>query len=101
MKFKETLAVGKQLKLDFSQVSKEVFEVKRLAYHQALQEEFFRIYRVESTEKRTIRAGESIWLLAQKTYHAPMWLIRQHNPAVNFRRVNAGVELTFPKVIKK
>jgi membrane-bound lytic murein transglycosylase D len=101
MAFKESLVVGKQLKLDFSNVNRTEFEKKRLAYHLALQEVFFKTHRVVKTEKRTLRKGESVWMLTQATYHAPMWLMRQHNPTIDFRRVNAGTKLIFPTVVKK
>ena len=98
---KAPLVVGKRLTLSFSKISKEAFEKKRLSYHLSLQESFFGRYRVTGTEKRRLKKGESVWMIAQGRYQAPMWLLRQYNPTVNFNKVRGGEIVTFPKVIKK
>ena len=98
---KKPLVVGKKLILSFSKVSKESFEKKRINYHVALQERFFRMYKVEGTEKRKIAKGESVWMIAQGRYRSPMWLLRQYNPTVNFNKLGYGVTLVFPKVVKQ
>jgi len=98
---KAPLVVGKRLTLGFSSVSKEVFEKRRLSYHLGLQESFFSRYRVTGTEKRKLKKGESVWIIAQGRYQAPIWLLRQYNPTVNFSKVRGGEIIIFPKVIKK
>lgn len=100
-KKKAPLVVGKRLKLSFSLVSKEQFEKKRIGYHLAVQEAFFKRYTVIGTEKRKMAKGDSVWVLAQGKYHAPMWLLRQYNPTVNFSKVGYGATLVFPKVVRK
>ncbi len=98
---KAPLVVGKRLTLGFSKVSKEAFEKRRLSYHLGLQESFFGRYQVTGTEKRKLKKGESVWMVAQGRYQAPMWLLRQYNPTVNFSKVRGGEIIVFPNVIKK
>ena len=43
------VAVGRRVKLDFSQVSAQQFVAARRAYHQHLQEEFFAAHRIAGT----------------------------------------------------
>lgn len=93
--------VGRRLMLDFSRVTKDAFEKRRVNHHVALQERFFKLYQITGTEKRTIKQGDSVWVIAQGRYRAPMWLMRQYNPTVNFSKVAYGSILVFPKVIKK
>lgn len=94
------IGVGRRLQLDFSKVPKSVFEKRRLAYHQQIQDEFFKRFRVIKSEKRTLLKGESVWLLAQNK-RVPMWLLRQYNTTVNLNRSQAGTRLTFPVVEKE
>ena len=96
MDFKTHVVSGTRLRLDFSRVSKEVFESRRLAYHQALQETFFRQFRISGTHIHTLQHGESIWALAKKTYQVPVWLLRQYNPDLDLDRVGSGVQVSIP-----
>jgi membrane-bound lytic murein transglycosylase D len=95
-KFKQPVVVGKRLKLDHSKVNRLTFEARRVAYHYAVQEAFFVRYRVRETRKHTIRRGESLWVLAQRTYRVPIWLLRQHNPDLDLQRIRPGMNVDFP-----
>ena len=76
--------IGRQKKLDFSRVTPEEFEQRRLEYHRTLQEEFFDAYVVSGTRTHMLRKGDSLWYLAQRKYEVPVWLLRQYNPDLDF-----------------
>jgi membrane-bound lytic murein transglycosylase D len=69
-----------------------------LAYHRALQETFFKRFRIAGTRDHVIRQGESLWILAHRTYDIPIWLLRQYNPDLNFDAVDIGANVTVPQV---
>lgn len=100
LKFGEPVVVSSRLSLDFSAISIGEFENRRIVYQKNLQEEFFTQYRIESTYQHTIKSGESLWVLALRQFKVPMWLLRQHNPDVNFNRIRTGVIIVVPKLIE-
>jgi membrane-bound lytic murein transglycosylase D len=96
MKPAAPLVIGRRLKLDFSRVAIRDFEEKRVNYHKQLQETFFVQYRIVGSEMHVVRAGESIWVLAQRRFNVPIWLLRQYNPDVDLGDVRPGTELVIP-----
>jgi membrane-bound lytic murein transglycosylase D len=70
--FEQPVIMGDRLKLDFSRVGPDVFEEKRRAFHVALQEAFFSDYHIVGTREHSVRAGDSLWLLAHYTYRVPI-----------------------------
>ena len=55
-------------------------------------------YQIADTESHVIKPGESLWLLAERTYKVPVWLLRQYNPDLNLDRVNPGTVVKFPRL---
>jgi membrane-bound lytic murein transglycosylase D len=100
MSFREAVVIGQMLTLDFSRVDQMTFEQRRIAYQQQEQGEFFMTYQIEDVENRKIKPGESLWVLAQRTYKVPVWLLRQYNPDLNLDRVSAGIVVKFPRLKK-
>jgi membrane-bound lytic murein transglycosylase D len=92
------VVIGRRLKLDFSKVSPDEFEAKRIDYHRQLQEAFFTQYRISGRVEHQVKAGESVWVLAQQRYNVPIWLLRQYNPDLDMGSVRAGVKLVIPTV---
>ena len=97
--FHQAVVIGQTLRLDFSRVSPEEFERRRIAYHRQLQEQFFSSHRIEDVEDHVIRRGESLWVLAQRTYNVPVWLLRQYNPDLDLDRVRPGTVVKFPRLV--
>jgi membrane-bound lytic murein transglycosylase D len=83
----ESLRVGRRLKLDFTTVSSREFVQRRLAYHQEHQAMFFQDHRITGDCTHTVRAGDSLWVIAARQYGIPFWLLRQYNPDVNLNGV--------------
>jgi membrane-bound lytic murein transglycosylase D len=84
MKAGTPVQIVRSAKLDFSHVTPEVFEQRRLEYHLALQEAFFEAYVVSGTEAHVLKKGETLWFLAQHKFEVPVWLLRQYNPDLDF-----------------
>ena len=98
MPFEQAVVVGERIRLDFSQVDRELFETRRVAYQTERQESFFRAYQIDEVVEHTVRSGESLWLLAAREYEVPVWLLRQYNPDVNLDRVRPGAVIRFPRL---
>jgi len=92
------LVLGRNVRLDFSRVARTVFEAKRVAYHRQLQDDFFARFRIEGSEPHKVRSGDSIWILSQKRYNVPIWLLRQYNPDVDLEALQPGTVIVIPKV---
>ena len=95
------LVIGKRLKLDFTKVTPEIFEQQRITYHRGLQENYFARYLIAGTQEHKIRRGESIWLLAERRYNVPIWLLLQYNPDLDLNKVKPGLVVNFPMVQEK
>ncbi len=98
IKYREAVEIGQMLTLDFSRIDAPTFEQRRVAYQQQRQNEFFMAYQIAETENHVIKPGESLWLLAERTYKVPVWLLRQYNPDLNLDRVNPGTVVKFPRL---
>lgn len=96
MPFDRAVVVGQRISLDFSNVDAQTFEQRRVAYHEQHQEAFFRTYQIADIREHVIRPGQSVWVLAQRTYSVPVWLLRQYNPDLDLERVNPGTVVKFP-----
>jgi membrane-bound lytic murein transglycosylase D len=92
------VGIGRSTKLDFSVVSRETFEQRRLEYHHTLQEEFFDAYEVVGTDTHRLKKGDTLWDLAEKRFRVPVWLLRQYNPTLDFSALQAGTRLTVPRI---
>jgi membrane-bound lytic murein transglycosylase D len=93
------VVIGRKVKLEFSKVTQDQFEARRLEYHKQLQEAFFTQFKISGDETHVIRSGESIWVLAQQRYNIPIWLLRQYNPDVDLGAVRPGTKLVIPTVV--
>jgi membrane-bound lytic murein transglycosylase D len=94
----EAVAIGQKITLDLSEIDAATFEQRRVAYHQQQQIDFFASHQIERIEPHVIKAGESLWVLAERTYKVPVWLLRQYNPDVNLDRVQPGTIVKFPRL---
>ena len=98
MKAGTPVQIGRTAKLDFSQVTTEVFEQRRLEYHLTLQEEFFEAYVVSGTESHVLKRGETLWYLSQHKFEVPVWLLRQYNPDLDFSSLRPGTTMVIPLI---
>ncbi len=92
------VVIGRKVKLDFSKVTPDQFEARRMEYHKRLQETFFTQFRIKGNDTHVIKRGESVWVLAQQRYNIPIWLLRQYNPDVDLGAIKPGTRLVIPTV---
>ncbi|GIK35341.1 MAG: hypothetical protein BroJett010_19000 [Gammaproteobacteria bacterium] len=97
---KRALVIGESVRLVFTNVSRETFLARRVAYHHDLQEDFFSRYRITDTTEHLLRRGESVWILASQKYKVPVWLLRQYNPTLDLDHVRPGTRVVFPKLVR-
>jgi len=100
MSFTRPVVIGRRLKLDFSKVTAAEFEQRRVDYQQALQEAFFADHQIRDTRTHVVQRGESLWVLAQRKYGVPVWLLRQYNPDVDLDNVHPGTQLIIPELVE-
>ncbi len=97
MEYQQPVLIGERLKLDFSKVNVEAFELKRRQFHRNLQSDYFKNWRIRQTEQHSIRRGDFLVNLARKR-SVPMWLFRQYNPEVEAAKIQIGQTVVFPVV---
>ncbi len=97
--FRTPVAVGQRIRLDLGTVDAKAFEERRIAYHRAQQDAFFRRHMISGVTEHTIRRGESIWIIALRRYQVPFWLFRQYNPGVDLHNVRPGTRLQIPVLV--
>jgi membrane-bound lytic murein transglycosylase D len=98
LSFREAVVLGQTLTLELARVDAPTFEQRRRAYHQQLQSDFFAAYQIQDIESHVIKPGESLWILAARTYNVPVWLLRQYNPDLNLDRIQPGAVVKFPRL---
>jgi membrane-bound lytic murein transglycosylase D len=76
------------------------FEVNRLQYHMAIEEDFFARYTVVDFEPRTVKSGDNLWRICNEA-RVPMWLLKKFNRGVNFYNLRLGDNLWIPKISPK
>jgi len=96
MPFREPVVIGRRLSLDFSVVSPDEFEVRRVAYQRDTQAAFFQAYDVTGVLHHVVQPGESLWELALQEFRVPVWLVRQYNPDLDLDRVSPDMVVNFP-----
>lgn len=96
--FRTPVQLGQRIRLDVSVVDASAFEDRRVAYHRAKQDEFFRKHIITGVTEHVISAGESIWLLSIRDYNVPVWLFRQYNPELDLHSVQPGMTVRFPEL---
>ncbi len=97
--FRTPVTVGQRIRLDLGTVNAKAFEERRIAYHRAQQDAFFRQHMITGVTEHTIRRGESVWIIALRRYKVPFWLFRQYNPGVDVDNVRPGTTLQIPVLV--
>ncbi|HAG71572.1 MAG TPA: hypothetical protein DCL66_05160, partial [Gammaproteobacteria bacterium] len=96
MQYRDPVIIGDRLELGFDSVSIDEFERRRREFHSSLQQEFFSKYRIQNVETYKVRRNDNIGRIARSRYSAPIWLVRQYNPELDFGRIQIGQEINFP-----
>ena len=97
--FRTPVEVGNRIRLDLGSVDVKIFEDRRIAYHRAQQDGFFREHIIAGVTEHVIARGESIWILSLRKYDVPVWLFRQYNPELDLHNVRPGATVHFPVLV--
>ena len=99
--FRTPVEVGQRIRLDVANGDVAQFESRRIAYHRAQQDAYFRQHVITGVTEHVIRRGESVWILSLRQYKVPIWLFRQYNPELDFHRVQPGTTIRFPVIVDR
>ena len=94
--FRTPVIVGQRIKLEIADVDVAGFESRRVAYHRAEQDRFFRAHIITGVTEHEIKRGEALWILSLRQYDVPIWLFRQYNPGLDLHKIRPGVTVRFP-----
>lgn len=98
MSYGTPIQIGQRLLLTFQNVTPEEFHRRRVEYHQGIEEDFYRNFRVEGETVYKIRPGDSIWLICNRNFEIPHWLLKKHNPNYDLANLIAGEDIVIPIV---
>ena len=98
LKLHAPVRIGQRVRLDFSQVTREVFETLRHEYHREQQASYFAAHRIVGTEVHIARPGDSAWTLTKRESQLPVWLLQQYNPDLDLSALRAGTQIVVPRV---
>jgi membrane-bound lytic murein transglycosylase D len=97
-----TLPLGRSIDIPVGSNPNSVkrFEVNRLQYHMAIEEDFFARYNVVDFDTRKVKSGDNPWRICSDA-QIPMWLLKKFNRAVNVYSLKPGDNLWIPKIAAK
>jgi membrane-bound lytic murein transglycosylase D len=98
LKLHTPVRIGQRIRLDFSQVTREVFATLRHEYHREQQASYFAAHRIVGTEVHIARSGDSAWTLTRHESQLPVWLLQQYNPDLDLSALRAGTQIVVPRV---
>ncbi len=99
--YDQPIRIEQPLWLTFERVTPEEFQRRRLEYHQTIEEDFYRNYRVVGENVYNVRRGENIWLICNRVFEIPYWLVKKYNSNTDLLRLVGGQELVIPSVVAK
>ncbi|HEV3286711.1 MAG TPA: hypothetical protein VG011_08160, partial [Steroidobacteraceae bacterium] len=98
LRYRTPVRIGQRIRLDFSQVTPEVFETLRHEYHRELQAAYFAAHRIVGSDVYIARPGDSGWTLTQHSAQLPLWLLQQYNPDLDLAELHPGTQIVMPRV---
>ena len=99
--FGKALAVGDKIIIPLkSDEDKQIFEKKRIEYHQTLEEGFDDQFNVIAFTAYEVKKGDNEWTVSNKL-QIPMWLLKKYNSTLGQRPMRVGDKLTVPILKEK
>ncbi len=89
--------VGQKIRIPLTQEGIYEFNLKRVQYHMALEEDFYSNYSVQAVEEYRVKRGENLLKLSEEK-QLPIWLIRKYLPANRKFSVRPGQVINLPKI---
>jgi LysM repeat protein len=82
IKSSRSVRLGQTIQLPIKdQATKKLFEKKRIAYHRALQKQYFNQYLVTGKKQYRFQSGDNPWTIAS-SHQIPLWLLKRFNPGI-------------------
>ncbi len=82
IKSSRSVRLGQTIQLPIKdQATKKLFEEKRIAYHRALQKQYFNQYLVTGKKQYRFQSGDNPWTIAS-SHQIPLWLLKRFNPGI-------------------
>ncbi len=101
MAYGTPIKMGQPLWLTFENVTPEEFHRSRVEYHQGIEEDFYRNFRIQGESAYKVRRGDNVWIICNRRFEMPSWLLKKYNPDKNLTNLRAGQELSVPIVEAK
>lgn len=98
MSYGTPIRVGQRLLLTFEKVTPEEFHRRRVEYHQTIEEDFYRNFVVQGEQVYRVKSGDTLWLICNREFELPSWLLKKHNPETDFANLVVGQEILIPLV---
>jgi len=89
---------GQKVRVPISASKVVDFNLKRLQYHQALEEDLFANYSVEGTDTYKVRRGDTLEEIT-KRFEVPFWLLKRYQEDQTGSRLHVGQKLTIPRLV--
>lgn len=96
--FGNPLKLHQAIRIPLDRVSADLFEARRLSFHEQLQKEFFAAFKVEEVQKYRVKPGDSYWSLCHEKFNLPLWLLQRYNQDVDLASLQANQSLVIPAV---
>ncbi len=94
----EQVHVNQEIEITFRNVDEKQFTQKRVEFHQAIEEDFFTIFKINDIKIHTVKKGDNIWNLCNEVYRVPLWLVQKYNPQKELLNLKAGSLVLFPDI---
>lgn len=93
-----SIQIGQQIWLSFENVTPEEFHRRRVEYHEGIEEDFYQNFAIQGERLYRVRPGDNIWLICNRNFELPHWLVRKYNSDRELSNLVAGKELVIPIV---
>ncbi len=94
------LRLHQKIKIPLAKNYSDIFENKRKEYHKKIEENFFKVYKIEALIEHQIEKGENIWEICYQIYGVPFWLVYRYNDINKLVKVKPGDNIIIP-ILKK
>ncbi|MFQ5825211.1 MAG: LysM peptidoglycan-binding domain-containing protein [bacterium] len=101
LRYGDPIRIGQHIWLTFEKVTPEEFHRRRIEYHQGIEEDFYSNFNVEGIKIYRVKRGENIWIISNRIFEVPYWLIKKYNPDQDLFNLVAGDEIVIPIVVAK
>jgi len=98
LSYSTPIQIGQRLLLTFENVTPEELHRRRIEFHQGIEEDFYRNFRVEGDMLYVVKRGDNIWDICNRQYEIPYWLVKKYNPDRDLFNLHAGDEIVMPVV---